>query len=187
MAKQILFNEEARKALKRGIDQVANVVKMTIGPKGRNVVLDKGYGTPTITNDGVSIAKEIVLKDKFENMGAEIMKDVATKTKEIAGDGTTTSVILAQAIIGEGMKHTNMGLGVMGVRMGIESATADVVSALKSLAKPINTKDEIRQVAVIAAESEDVGKIIANTIDKIGKDGVVTVEESQSLGWSLRW
>lgn len=182
MAKQILFNEDARKALKRGIDQVADVVKITIGPKGRNVVLDRGYGAPTITNDGVSIAKEIVLKDKFENMGAEIMKEVATKTNEIAGDGTTTSVVLAQAIIGEGMKHTNMGLGVMGVRAGIEAATIDVVSALKSMAKPINTKDEIRQVAVVSSESEDIGKIIANTIDNVGKDGVVTVEESQSFG-----
>lgn len=182
MAKQILFNEDARKALKRGIDQVADVVKITIGPKGRNVVLDRGYGAPTITNDGVSIAKEIVLKDKFENMGAEIMKEVATKTNEIAGDGTTTSVVLAQAIIGEGMKHTNMGLGVMGIRAGIEAATIDVVSALKSMAKPINTKDEIRQVAVVSSESEDIGKIIANTIDNVGKDGVVTVEESQSFG-----
>ncbi len=182
MAKQILFNEEARKALKKGIDQVADVVKITIGPKGRNVVLDKGYGAPTITNDGVSIAKEIVLKDKFENMGAEIMKEVATKTNEVAGDGTTTSVVLAQAIISEGMKHTNMGLGVMGVRTGIESATSDVVATLKSIAKPINTKEEIRQVAVISAESEEIGKIIADTIEKVGKDGVVTVEESQSFG-----
>ena len=182
MAKQILFNEEARKALKRGIDQVVNVVKITIGPKGRNVALDKGYGAPTITNDGVSIAKEIILKDKFENMGAEIMKEVATKTNEVAGDGTTTSVILAQAIITEGMKHTSMGLGVMGVRMGMDSATADIVLALKAMAKPISTKDEIRQVAVISAESEEIGKIIANTIDKVGKDGVVTVEESQFFG-----
>jgi len=182
MSKQILFNEEARKSLKRGIDQVADVVKVTIGPKGRNVVLDKGYGAPTITNDGVSIAKEISLKDKFENMGAEIMKEVATKTNEVAGDGTTTSVILAQAIIAEGMKHTNMGLGVMGVRAGIESATEDVVSALKSIAKPINTKDEIRQVAIVSSESEEIGKIIADTIEKVGKDGVVTVEESQSFG-----
>ncbi|MCX6701780.1 MAG: chaperonin GroEL [Candidatus Zambryskibacteria bacterium] len=182
MAKQILFNEEARKALKRGIDQVADVVKVTIGPKGRNVVLDKGYGAPTITNDGVSIAKEIVLKDKFENMGAEIMKEVATKTNEVAGDGTTTAVILAQAIISEGMKHTNMGLGVMGVRSGIESATADIVSALKTITKPINTKDEIRQVAVVSSESEEIGKIIADTIEKVGKDGVVTVEESPTFG-----
>ena len=182
MSKQILFSEEARKALKRGIDKVADVVKVTIGPKGRNVVLDKGYGAPTVTNDGVSIAKEITLKDKFENMGAEIMKEVATKTNEVAGDGTTTSVVLAQAIITEGMKHTNMGLGVMGIRSGIESATVDIVSALKLSAKPIKTKDEIRQVAVVAAESEEIGKIIANTIDKVGKDGVVTVEESPTFG-----
>lgn len=182
MAKQIIFNEEARKALKRGIDAVANVVKVTIGPKGRNVVLDKGYGAPTITNDGVSIAREIVLKDKFENMGAEIIKEVATKTNDIAGDGTTTSVVLTQAIIAEGMKHTNMGLGVMGIRIGIESATADVVNALKGMAKEIKTADEIRQIAVISAESEEIGKIIATTIDKVGKDGVVTVEDSQVSG-----
>lgn len=182
MAKQIIFNEEARKALKRGVDQVANVVKVTIGPKGRNVVLDKGYGAPVVTNDGVSIAKEITLKDKFENMGAEIIKEVATKTNDVAGDGTTTSVILAQAIISEGMKHTNMGLGVMGIRNGIESATKDVVAELLKMAKPIKTKDEIRQVAVISAESEEIGKIIADTINKVGKDGVVTVEESQSFG-----
>jgi len=182
MSKQIIFNEEARKALKRGIDAVANVVKVTIGPKGRNVVLDKGYGAPTITNDGVSIARDIVLKDRFENMGAEIIKEVATKTNDIAGDGTTTSVVLTQAIITEGMKHTNMGLGVMGIRMGIESATADVVSELKGMAKEIKTADEIRQIAVISAESEEIGKIIATTIEKVGKDGVVTVEESQISG-----
>ena len=182
MAKQILLSSEARKALKRGIDQVANVVKVTIGPKGRNVVLDKGYGAPTITNDGVSIAKDIVLKDKFENMGAEIIKEVATKTNDVAGDGTTTSVVLAQAIISEGMKHTDMGLGVMGIRAGIEKATEDVVKALKESAKKINTKDEIRQVAVISAESEEIGNIIAETIEKVGKDGVVTVEESPTFG-----
>ncbi len=182
MAKQIIFGEDARKALKRGIDQVADVVKVTIGPKGRNVILDRGYGAPMITNDGVSIAKEITLKNKFENMGAEIMKEVATKTNEVAGDGTTTSVVLAQAIITEGMKHTNMGLGVMGIRAGIESATADIVLALKASAKVIKTKDEIRQVAVISAESEEIGKIIADTINKVGKDGVVTVEESPSFG-----
>lgn len=182
MAKQIRFSENARKALKDGIDQVADIVKVTIGPKGRNVVLDKGYGAPTITNDGVSIAKEISLKDKFENMGAEIMKEVATKTNEVAGDGTTTSVVLAQAIISEGMKRTNMGLGVMGIRSGMESATSDVVSALKSLAKPIKTKEEIKQVASVSAESEEMGKIIAETIEKVGKDGVVTVEESPTFG-----
>src|SRR4029077_7267971 len=134
MSKKILYNEDARKALKRGIDAVADAVKITIGPRGRNVVLDKGYGSPTITNDGVSIAKEITLKDKFENMGAEIIKEVASKTNDVAGDGTTTSVVLAQAIISEGMKHTNMDLGVMGVRSGMEKAAADVVAALKGMA-----------------------------------------------------
>jgi len=182
MSKQIIFNEQARKALKRGVDIVADTVKITIGPRGRNVVLDKGYGGPTITNDGVSIAKEITLKDKFENMGAEIVKEVAQKTNDSAGDGTTTSVILTQAIVAEGMKQTTMGVNAMGVKFGIEKATERVVQALKDIAKPIKTKDEIRQVASISAESEEIGKIIADTIDKVGKDGVVTVEESQSFG-----
>ena len=182
MAKQIMYNEEARKALKRGVDVVANAVKITIGPRGRNVVFEKSYGGPTITNDGVSIAKEIVLKDKFENMGAEIVKEVATKTNDIAGDGTTTSVVLMQAIVNEGMKFTTMGVNAMAVKSGIEKATAQVVDALKAIAKPIKTKDEIRQVATISAESEEIGIIIADTIDKVGKDGVVTVEESQTFG-----
>jgi chaperonin GroEL len=182
MAKQIIFNEQARKALKRGIDVVADAVKITIGPRGRNVVLDKGYGGPTITNDGVSIAKEITLKDRFENMGAEIIKEVATKTNDVAGDGTTTSVILTQAIITEGLKLTSMGGNAMGIKIGIEKATERVLQALKDIAKPIKTKEEIRQVASISAESEEIGKIIADTIEKVGKDGVVTVEESQSFG-----
>ncbi|MDD4989204.1 MAG: chaperonin GroEL, partial [Candidatus Pacebacteria bacterium] len=145
-------------------------------------VFDKGYGSPTITNDGVSIAKEITLKDKFENMGAEIVKEVASKTNDVAGDGTTTSIILTQAIIAEGMKHTTMGVNAMGVRMGIEKAKDAVVKALKEISKPIKTKEEIKQVATISAESEEMGGIIADTIEKVGKDGVVTVEESQSLG-----
>ncbi len=182
MSKKILYNEDARKSLKRGVDAVADAVKITIGPRGRNVVLDKGYGSPTITNDGVSIAKEITLLDKFENMGAEIIKEVATKTNDIAGDGTTTSVILAQAIISEGMKHTTMGVNPMGVKFGIDAASKDVVEALKKLAKPIKTDEEIRQVATISAESVELGTIIANTIKKVGKDGVVTVEESQTIG-----
>ena len=182
MAKKIIFNEDARKSLKRGVDAVADAVKITIGPRGRNVVLDKGFGGPTITNDGVSIAREITLKDKFENMGAEIVKEVANKTNDTAGDGTTTSVILTQAIVDQGMKYTTMGVNAMAVKSGIEKAAAEVVTALKSIAKPIKTKDEIRQVATISAESEEVGTIIADTIDKVGKDGVVTVEESQSLG-----
>jgi chaperonin GroEL len=135
MSKKILYNEDARKALKKGIDAVADVVKLTIGPRGRNVVLDKGYGSPTITNDGVSIAKEITLKDKFENMGVEIIKEVATKTNESAGDGTTTSVVLTQAIVSEGMKHTTMGVNAMGVRFGIEAAAKDVIRELKKTCK----------------------------------------------------
>jgi chaperonin GroEL len=182
MSKKILYNEDARKSLKRGVDAVADAVKITIGPRGRNVVLDKGYGAPTITNDGVSIARDITLKDKFENMGAEIIKEVATKTNEIAGDGTTTSVVLTQAIVAEGMKYTSMGLNAMGVKFGIEAASKDVVTALKSIAKPIKTDEEIRQVATISAESVELGTIIADTIKKVGKDGVVTVEESQSIG-----
>lgn len=182
MAKQIIFDDSARKALKKGIDKVANAVKVTIGPKGRNVVLDKGYGAPTITNDGVSIAKEITLADKVENMGAEIVKEVASKTNDIAGDGTTTAVVLTQAIADEGFKKTTLGVNAMGVKLGIEAASAAVVEELRKMAKPIKNKEEIKQVATISAESEEFGEIIADAIDKVGKDGVVTVEESQSFG-----
>src|SRR3989338_3602114 len=182
MAKQIIYADQAREKLKAGIDKVANAVKITIGPKGRNVVIDKGWGSPTITNDGVSIAKEITLSDKIENMGAEIVKEVANKTNELAGDGTTTATVLTQALIAEGFKRTAMGVNAMGVRAGIEAATAEVVKALAGMARPINSKEEKIQVATIAAESEEFGKIIADAIDKVGKDGVVTVEESQGFG-----
>ena len=182
MAKQIIFSEDARKALKRGVDVVADAVKITIGPRGRNVVLEKSYGGPTITNDGVSIAKEITLKDKFENMGADIIKEVASKTNDKAGDGTTTAIILTQAIINEGMKHSTMGLNSMGIKQGIERASKDVVATLRAISKPIKNKEEIKQVATISAESEELGTIIANTIEKVGKDGVVTVEQSQTIG-----
>lgn len=182
MAKQILFNEKARSALKAGVDKVADAVKITLGPRGRNVVYDRGYGSPMITNDGVSIAKEITLPDKFENMGAEIVKEVASKTNDVAGDGTTTAVVLTQAIVSEGMKQVAMGLNAMGLRHGIEKAAEEAVKALRDMAKPIKGKNEIRQVATISAESEEIGKIIAETIEKVGKDGVVTVEESQSFG-----
>lgn len=180
--KEITFGEDARKKIKDGVDQVADAVKVTIGPRGRNVVVDKGYGGPTITNDGVSIAKEIELKDKLENMGAEIVKEVATKTNDVAGDGTTTSVVLTQSIVNEGLKHATMGVNTMSIRAGIEKAAKDAVGALSKIAKPIKNKEEIRQVATISAESEELGKKIADTIDKVGKDGVVTVEESQTLG-----
>lgn len=182
MSKQIIFSEKAQKALQRGLDAVANAVKITLGPRGRNVALDKGFGAPTITNDGVTIAKEIDLKDNFENMGAEIVKEVADRTNEIAGDGTTTAVVLTQAMVKEGMRRIGMGANGIMVRHGIEAASKDVVKALHEMAKPIKNKAEIQQVATIAAESEEFGKIIAETIDKVGKDGVVTVEESQAFG-----
>ncbi len=182
MAKQIIFNEEARKLLKQGVDKVANAVKITMGPRGRNVVLDRGFGAPTITNDGVSIAKEITLPNKFENMGAEIVKEVASKTDDKAGDGTTTATVLAQAIISEGFKHSTMGLNAMGLKIGIEKAKKDVSEELKKMAKPVKNKEEYKQVATISAESPEIGSIIADTIEKVGKDGVVTVEESQSMG-----
>ncbi len=182
MAKDILFNEDARKKLKKGVNTVAEAVKVTLGPRGRNVVLEKSFGGPTITNDGVSIAKEIVLEDKFENLGADIIKEVAIKTNEIAGDGTTTSVILMDSLIEEGMKHTTMGASSLGIKRAMEKATEEVVIALKKSAKPIKNKEEIKQVAIISAESEELGNIIAETINKVGENGVVTVEESQSFG-----
>ena len=182
MAKQIIFREKAKEGLKRGIDAVADAVKITLGPKGRNVILEKGYGAPTITNDGVTIAKEIELEDKTENMGAEIAKEVAGKTNDLAGDGTTTAVVLTQAIVKEGMRVTTLGVNPLGIRRGIEAATIAVVAALKKIAKPIKNKEEIEQVATVSAESEEFGKKIAHAIDKVGKDGVVTVEESQSFG-----
>jgi len=182
MAKEVLFGEDVKKRLQKGVDTVADAVKVTLGPRGRNVVLDKGFGGPTITNDGVSIAKEITLKDKFENMGAEIIKEVANKTNEIAGDGTTTATVLTQALVNEGLKQTTMGVNSMAVRAGMEHAAQDVVAALKDMATEIKSVDEIKQVATISAESAELGEKIAETIDKVGKDGVVTVEESQSFG-----
>ncbi|MEX0918763.1 MAG: chaperonin GroEL [Candidatus Paceibacterota bacterium] len=181
MAKQIIFNEQARKSLKAGLDKVADAVKITIGPKGRNVILDKGYGAPMITNDGVSIAKEIELSDKVENLGAEIAKEVANKTNDNAGDGTTTAVILTQALAEEGFRKTSLGVNAMGVRLGIEKAAEEVVKQLREMATPLSGKEEIKQVATISAESAEFGQIIADAIDKVGKDGVVTVEESQSF------
>lgn len=182
MSKQILFNEEAKKALISGVNQVANAVRITVGPRGKNVILDKGYGTPTITNDGVSIAKDITLENKFENMGAEIIKEVATKTNDNAGDGTTTSVIIAQALINEGFKHTAMGANSMAIKAGIEKAGKEALDFIVGSAIEIKDKKQITHVATISAESEELGEIIAQTIEKIGKDGVVTVEESQSFG-----
>jgi chaperonin GroEL len=183
-AKQVLFNEDARKALKRGVDALANTVKITLGPKGRNVVIDKGFGAPTITNDGVTIAKEIELSDRAENMGAEIIKEVATKTNDVAGDGTTTATLLAQAIITEGLKAISAGVNPMALKRGLDQATESVIKKLGELAIPIsgNKKEEIAQVATISAKDSVIGEKIAEIIRKVGKDGVVTVEESQTFG-----
>lgn len=184
MAKQIKYSEQARKKIKKGIDIVANTVKVTIGPKGRNVVLDKGFGTPTITNDGVTIAKDIELEDKFENIGAELIKEVADKTNEVAGDGTTTATIIAQALVREGLKFIETGINPIGIKQGMEAAKNDVIEILRSNSKKISSKEEIAQVAVISAESEELGNVIASAMDEIGKDGVITVEESQTFGLS---
>lgn len=179
MSKKILFDTDARQAVKQGLDQAADAIKITLGPRGRNVILDKGYGGPHMTNDGVTIAKEISFKDKFKNLGAEIVKEVAGKTNDLAGDGTTTSVVVLQALVDEGMKHTSMGLSAMGIRSGMEEAAKDVVATLKSIAKPVSGNAEIRQIATIAAESAEIGSIIADVVGKVGQAGVVTVEESQ--------
>ena len=184
MAKQILFSENARKKLLAGIDKLTDAVKVTLGPRGRAVVLDKGYGSPVITLDGVTIAKEIELQDKIENIGAELVKQVASKTNDIAGDGTTTATLLAQVFISEGVKNVATGLDPMGLRRGMAEATDIVVGWLKSISKPINGKEETAQVATISARDEAIGALISDVIEQVGKDGVVTVEESQTLGLS---
>lgn len=184
MAKQILFDEQARQALKSGVDKLANAVKVTLGPKGRNVVLDRGYGSPTITNDGVTIAKEIELEDKTENLGAELVKEVATKTNDVAGDGTTTATLLAQVIITEGLKNLASGTNPVGMKRGIETATETVVDVLRKMSKKISTHDERAQVATISAKDAEVGEFLAGIFDEVGKDGVITVEDGQTLGVS---
>ena len=182
MAKQIIYDEKARGALKRGVDQLANAVKVTLGPKGRNVVIEKSYGGPTITKDGVTVAKEIELEDKFENIGAELVKEVASKTNDVAGDGTTTATILAQAMIGEGLKMVASGISPIELRKEIEDKVAVIVANLKKMSKTIISKEEIAQVASISANDAGIGKIIAEAMEAVGKDGVITVEEGQSFG-----
>ncbi|MFA4936956.1 MAG: chaperonin GroEL [Patescibacteria group bacterium] len=181
MAKQIKFNEDVRASLKRGVDKLANAVKVSLGPRGRNVILDKGYGSPTVTNDGVTIAKEIELEDKFENIGAQLLQEVASKTNDVAGDGTTTAVVLAQALIYEGFKNLAAGANPQALRHGIEKGVQAVVEALKKQAKHVVSREEIAQVASISANDEEVGKVIAEAMEKVGKDGVITVEESQGM------
>ena len=182
MAKQILFDESARESLRAGVDKLANTVKVTLGPKGRNVVLDRGFGAPIITNDGVTIAKEIELPDKVENMGVELVKQVAEKTNDVAGDGTTTATILAQRMFSEGLKHIAAGANPMVLRRGIDMASKLATESLESQKRDVKGNDEIAQVATIAAQDEEVGKLLADVMEKVGKDGVITVEESQTLG-----
>ena len=185
MAKQILFDEEARRALGRGVDALANAVKVTLGPKGRNVVLDKKYGAPTITNDGVTIARDIELEDPFENMGAQLVKEVATKTNDIAGDGTTTATLLAQAMIREGMRNVVAGANPMIVKKGIDMAVKTLVEEIKNKAQKVETKAKIAQVASISSADSEVGELIAEAMEKVGKDGVITVEESKTMDTNL--
>lgn len=184
MAKQIKYSEEARRKLKDGVDKLANVVKVTLGPKGRNVVLDKGFGAPTITNDGVNIAKEIELEDKIENMGAEIIKEIASKTSEAAGDGTTTAAVLAQALVEEGLKNVTAGANPLALKRGIEKGSKVVIEALKNFSKKVVGKEEIAQVATISAEDAELGNLIAEVMEEAGENGVVTVEESKTFGLS---
>ncbi len=182
MSKQIIFGEEARAALKRGVDQLANAVKVTLGPKGRNVVIEKSYGGPNITKDGVSVAKEIDLEDKFENIGAQIIKEVASKTNDAAGDGTTTATVLAQAMITEGLKLVSSGISPIEIRRGIETKVSKIVEHLKKISKEISSKEEVAQVASISANDSEIGNIIAEAMESVGKEGVITIEEGQSFG-----
>jgi chaperonin GroEL len=187
MAKQLAYGEDARKKLKTGIDSLANVVKITLGPKGRNVVLDKRFGPPTITNDGVTIAKEIELEDPFENIGAQLIKEVATKTNDVAGDGTTTATVLAQAMLHNGMKNVAAGANPMALKKGIEKATAVILENLKKMSTPVTTKEQISQVASISAADENIGNLIAEVMEKVGKDGVVTVEEGKGIEFETEY
>ncbi|HET9089200.1 MAG TPA: chaperonin GroEL, partial [Acidimicrobiales bacterium] len=185
MAKLIAFDEEARRALERGMNKLADAVRVTLGPKGRNVVLDKKWGAPTITNDGVSIAKDIELEDPYERIGAELVKEVAKKTDDVAGDGTTTATVLAWAMVREGLKNVAAGANPMSLKKGIEAAVEAAVASLAKLATPADTKEQIAQVASISAADTEIGAMIADAIDKVGKDGVITVEESQSFGMDM--
>src|SRR5213594_3396316 len=184
-AKIIVFSEDARRALERGMDKLANAVKITLGPKGRNVLLEKKWGAPTITNDGVSIAKEIELEDPEEKIGAELVKEVAKKTDDVAGDGTTTATVLAQAMVKEGMRNVAAGANPMSLKRGIELAVDSAVEAIRNQAKEVDSKDDIAHVAAISAADPEIGEQIAEAMDKVGKDGVITVEESQTFGMEL--
>ena len=185
MAKEIKFSEDARAKMLAGVDKLADTVKSTIGPKGRNVVLEQSYGTPTITNDGVTIAKAIELEDHFENMGAKLVAEVASKTNDIAGDGTTTATVLTQAIVNAGMKNVTSGANPVGIRRGIDKATETAVEALKKMSHDVKTKDDIEQIASISAANPEVGKLIADAMEKVGNDGVITIEDSRGVDTSV--
>jgi chaperonin GroEL len=187
VAKQLLFSEEARRSLQRGVDKMAEAVKVTLGPRGRYAVLDKKFGAPTMTNDGVTIARDVELEDPYENMGAQMLEEVATKTNDVAGDGTTTSIVLAQAIIREGLKNVTAGANPMGLKRGIERGVAALVDEIKRLTKPVETKDDIAHIAAISARDTEIGQTIAEVMDKVGKDGVVTVEEGQGLKLDIEY
>ena len=185
--KDILFHEDARQKLQRGVDTLANAVKVTLGPKGRYVVIDKKFGAPTITNDGVSIAREIELEDPFENQGAQLVREVATATNDVAGDGTTTATVLAQAIVREGLRNVTAGANPMGLKRGIENAVEQAVAAIKAQAKEVSGKEDIARVATISARDREIGDVIADAIEKVGKDGVVNVEDGQTFGLDLEF
>jgi len=187
VAKQLAFNEDARKGLKTGLDILANTVKVTLGPRGRNVVLDKKFGPPQVCSDGVTIAKEIELEDAFQNMGAQLIKEAASKTNDVAGDGTTTSVVLAQAIVREGFKNVAAGADPMAMKRGIEKAVIVVKEDLKALAQPVEGREQIAQVAALSAHEDSIGELIAEVMEKVGKDGVITVEESRGLQYEVEY
>ncbi|MDQ1688665.1 MAG: chaperonin GroEL, partial [Frankiaceae bacterium] len=187
MSKQLAFKTEARDALQRGVDALADTVKVTIGPRGRNVVIDKKYGGPTITNDGVTIAREVELDDPYENLGAQLVKEVATKTNDVAGDGTTTATVLAQAMVREGLRNVAAGAQPLALKVGIEAAVEAINNELVASAREVTTRDEIAQVASISAQDPSIGDLIAEAFEKVGKDGVITVEEANTMGLELEF
>ncbi|MBO0793711.1 MAG: chaperonin GroEL, partial [Ktedonobacteraceae bacterium] len=187
MAKQLIFDDEARRSLKKGIDILADAVKSTLGPKGRNVALDKKFGAPSVTHDGVTVAKEIQLEEPFENMGAQLLKEAATKTNDVAGDGTTTATVLAQAIVTEGLKNLAAGANPMQLKYGIDKGTEAVVDYIRKISVPVESKQDIAQIASISAADEQIGDLIAEVMDRVGKDGVITVEESRGINFEIEY
>jgi chaperonin GroEL len=187
MAKQLVFDDEARRSLKKGIDILASAVKTTLGPKGRNVALDKKFGVPSVTHDGVTVAKEIHLENPFENMGAQLLKEAATRTNDVAGDGTTTATVLAQAVVTEGLKNLAAGANPMQLKFGIDKGTEAIVNYIHEIAKPVETREDIAHIATNSAADETIGSLIAEVMDRVGKDGVITVEESRGTNFEVEY